>query len=321
MVGKLIKLARFGVEYARDFGMAVRYNTYSPFEDRDRRFFYRIVILSHAIEKGLSLVNPRELFGRQKIESIMFMVRRYDPAFSTFPLEMARGALQHYVRAHRDLGVHDPFLDQVQAFADDPGLFEGVAPRGGIKTDISVYRDRLVDTESSVAFLRSRFSCRAFEPRVVPAELLNALIATAQSAPSQCNRQSVRVHCYQDKATIERLLLLQGGAGGYHERVYNLFVISSETTAWGGFGQRSQGYVDGGLLAQSLGLACHAHGLGACMLNLAIGNAHENRIKDLGGIHRRERLIMMIAFGYPIGEGLKAASSPRLPVDHVLQRH
>jgi nitroreductase len=321
MINNILKLFRFLWEYLNDFAITIRYNTYSPFEDRNLRLYYRLIILSHAIEKGLSLANPRALFGRAKILSIVEMARRYDSSNSKFPLEMASGALRDYIEIHRKQGLVDSFLDEVEGYLKNEPVFAGIEAKGGYKRLSELRHVVPEDTEVHVGFLESRYSCRHYEPCVVPISLIEKIVRTAQAAPSQCNRQSVRVHCFTDKAEIEKLLTLQGGASGFVEGVYNLFVITSEVTAWGGYGQRNQGYVDSGLFAQQLMLASYANGVGVCPLNLAVDNAKEKKIKKVAGIHPRERLAMMISFGYPGQLDLKAARSARLPLGSVLKTH
>ena len=321
MINNILKLFRFLWEYLNDFAVTIRYNTYSPFEDRNLRLYYRLIILSHAIEKGLSLANPRALFGREKILSIVAMARRYDASNSKFPLEMASGALHDYIEIHRKQGIVDPFLDEVEGYLKDESAFAGIEPKGGYKRPSELKHVLPEETEGYVRFLESRYSCRHYDPSVVPLSVVEEIVRTAQASPSQCNRQSVRVHCYTDKSEIEKLLTLQGGASGFVDGVYNLFVITSEVTAWGGYGQRNQGYVDCGLFAQQLLLASYANGVGMCPLNLAVDNAKEKKIKQAAKIHPRERLAMMISFGYPGQLDLKAARSARLPLRSVLKMH
>jgi nitroreductase len=88
------------------------------------------------------------------------------------------------------------------------------------------------DGMDAKAFLQSRSSCRMFQPGKIDSGLLTSLVELAQSAPSQCNRQSSRVHVYQDRAVIAQLLELQGGSRGFAQSVDNLFVVTSEVTAW-----------------------------------------------------------------------------------------
>jgi nitroreductase len=321
MINNILKLFRFLWEYLSDFAVTIRYNTYSPFESQNLRLYYRLIILSHAIEKGLSLANSRALFGREKILSIVSMARGYDASNSKFPLEMAAGALHDYIEIHRKRGINDPFLEEVEGYLESEPAFVGIKPKGGYKRLSELKHVQPEKTEEYVGFLESRYSCRHYKPSVIPSSLIEEIVRTAQASPSQCNRQSVRVHCYTEKSQIEQLLALQGGASGFAEGVYNLFVITSEVTAWGGYGQRNQGYVDSGLFAQQLLLACYANGIGVCPLNLAVDNAKEKKIKMTAKIHSRERLAMMISFGYPGELDLKAARSPRIPLNSVLKIH
>jgi nitroreductase len=319
MFDKIIRLLQFIADYLQDMFLVIRYNTYSPLEDVNRRLYYRIVILTHAIEKGLSLPRPRLLFGRDKLEYIMKMVEQYDATFSPFPLEMAYGAMKSYVAIHRELGVDDDLVNRINKFIVTCPKFAGLTPHGGIR-EIQMSAP-VVSAEQLSAFIKSRSSCRFYKPMIVDRETLHKVITLANSAPSQCNRQSVRVHCYQDKSKISELLALQGGAAGFADDVFNLFVVTSEATAWGNSGQRNQAYVDGGLFSMDLLLACHAYGIACCPLNMAVTNRVERRIKAVGGIHLRERPVMLIAFGYPHGEVQKGAYSFRIRSDRIITFH
>lgn len=314
----LFKAAKYFVESARDAFFALRYSSRSPLADKTQRQFYRIVILAHSIEKGLSLPHPRPLFGQRHVNALMELIPEYDKSFSPFPLEMARGAFLDYVKTHRASAIDDPCLEEIENFANDATYFEDIEPRGGVRPHSAT---ATVHTEACLDFLRTRFSCRSYRPEVVPQELIEQVVSAAQWTPSQCNRQSVRVHCFQDRDHLKELLLLQSGASGFHEHVFNLFVVSSDATAWLGAATRNQPYVDGGLFSLGLMLACRAYGLGTCALNLAVDNTIERRIKAAGSIPPRERLVMMIAFGYPSDHDLKAARSPRMSVSDVLSRH
>lgn len=318
MISKLAKIYLYVVEYISDFLAVVKFNSYSPFEDKQKRLFYRIVILTHTVEKGLSLDSPKKLFGREKLRTLMSLIRNYDSSYSLFPLQMASGALESYLELHAKSRVKDDFLLQVSDWLDEINTIADIQPTGGYKL-IENFGFNVGSSHSD--FMSSRFSCRAYRDELVDPKLLREIILTAQSAPSQCNRQSSRVHCYQEKNKIKELLTLQSGSAGFIDSVSNLFVVTSELTAWGGAGQRNQAYVDGALFSMSLMLSCQAFGVATCPLNLAILNKVESKIKNSGNIHGRERLIMMIAFGYPIDSGLKAASSPRLLIDDVLKIH
>lgn len=317
MFSKLVKVAGIFSEALRDAVLFLRFNAYSPWVDKSRRAFYKIIIEAHTIEKGLSLPNPKLLFGKDKIRFVMAALSRYDIRHSPLPAHMSLGALDAYVNWHAKAGMADPLLDEIAAYLN---TWEAKLPRpwkGGTR-DYSFNGQPPSDLQHLMA---SRSSIRTLQSTPLHPDRIHEAIALAQLAPSQCNRQSSRVHAYQDRARIQELLTLQGGSRGFADSVGNLFVVSSEICAWGGPGQRNQGYVDGALFAMCLMFACRSMGWGACPLNLAISHKTESAIRRVGGIPAGERLIMMIAFGEPIAPETRVAFSPRRPTADIVTLH
>ncbi|OSZ71334.1 nitroreductase family protein [Hydrogenophaga sp. IBVHS1] len=317
MLNKLVKVAGIFSEAMRDAVLFLRFNSYSPFADKSKRAFYKIIIEAHTIEKGLSLRHPKMLFGKDKIRFVMAALSRYDLQHSPVPAHMSLGALDAYVNFHARAGMSDPFLDEITGYlkgweARLPKPWKGGTRDYSFQTQPPGSLQHLIASRSSVRTLRSS--------PIDPDRIVEA-ISLAQMAPSQCNRQSSRVHTYRDPALIKELLALQGGSRGFSESVGNLFVVSSEICAWGGPGQRNQGYVDGALFAMCLLLACRSMGWGACPLNLAIDHKTESAIRRVGGIPAGERLIMMIAFGEPVAPETTVAFSPRRPAAEIVTVH
>jgi nitroreductase len=317
---KLFKVSQFFVEYASDMWQFVRFNGYSPLVRREKRLFYKIIIETHTIEKGLSLQNRRHFFGQEKIRFLMNALDKYDATFSPFPVEMAVGALSAYLEFHRDISTNDKILGEIRSFLSARRTSALTISAGGVR-EFPLAVSRNSDSRGASTLLVSRASLRMFDPAPIDSSVIGDLITVAQRAPSQCNRQSSRVHLYQDQSTIQALLALQGGSRGFSDSVGNLFVVSSDIAAWGGPGQRNQPYVDGSLFAMSILLACHSYGLATCPLNLAVTNSVERKIREVGGIPAGERLVMMIAFGNSVSGPLRVAASPRRQLEEVLSFH
>lgn len=317
MFDKLFKVAGIFSEALRDATLFLRFNSYSPFVDKSRRAFYKILIEAHTIEKGLALPNPKPLFGKEKIRFVMNALSHYDIRHSPVPAHMSLGALDAYVNFHAKAGLSDPFLDEIAGYLK---TWETKLPRpwkGGTR-DYS-FNGQPPDTLQHL--MASRSSIRTMRSTPLDPDLIVQAISLAQLAPSQCNRQASRVHAYQDPARIQELLALQGGSRGFADSVGNLFVVSSEICAWGGPGQRNQAYVDGALFAMCLMFACRSMGWGACPLNLAIDHRTESAIRRVGGIPAGERLVMMIAFGEPSAPETRVAFSPRRPAAEIATLH
>lgn len=314
---KVGKFAGFATEFLQDMKAYIRYCGVSPFQDAQKRRFYKLLIECHALEKGLSLRDPRPLFGQAKLDYVMAELDRYDAKISPLPAEMILGTLASYAQTHRARGVDDPLLDRLEAYVADRRARLGVTPHGGLRHFDRAYADvtRLTPAE----FLASRFSSRTFADETLDPEEVARIVALAQMAPSQCNRQASHAWFYQAPDKIAALLALQGGSSGFAEDVRNLFVITSDLAAWGGPQQRNQLYVDGALFSMSLIYAMHAHGVATCPLNLAVANGREREIRAVGGIPVDQRVIMMIAVGKPLNTtAVAAACSPRRMTSEIL---
>jgi nitroreductase len=317
MLSRIAKVAGIFSEALRDAVLFLRFNSYSPFVDRSKRAFYKIIIEAHTIEKGLSLQQPRLLFGKDKVRFVMAALSRYDIGYSPVPAHMSLGALEAYLNYHAQAGASDPLLDEIRAYLKQ---WEARLPKpwkGGTR-EYSFNGQAAGDLQHLIA---SRSSVRTLRNAPIDPDRIVEAISLAQQAPSQCNRQATRVHTYQDPTRIRELLALQGGSRGFAESVGNLFVVSSDICAWGGPGQRNQAYVDGALFAMCLLLACRSMGWGACPLNLAIDHRTESAIRRAGGIPDGERLILMIAFGEPSAPDTRVAFSPRRPPAEIATLH
>lgn len=308
-VGEIIR------EFVGDSAYYIRYNGYSPLVDRNARLFYKLIIEAHAIEKGLSTPDPRPLFGKSKIKWILDNIDGYEASLSKFPLEMVDGVLSDYHDRYAPQYSGSETIDSIEKRIVDRELQSDYL-RGGVR-----YSERPQENMAARSFLRSRSSLRMFSSEKLPMQILRDSIVTAQSAPSQCNRQATKVHFYQEKEKIVHLLKLQGGANGFSENVGNLLIVSNEISAWGGAQQRNQLYVDGALFAMMLLLALHANGLATCPLNLAVCARLESEIRSVGDIPMNERLVMMIAVGWASSGPLRVAKSPRRVLEEVLSVH
>ncbi|UPW18267.1 nitroreductase family protein [Agarivorans sp. TSD2052] len=315
---EIIGLLLIPVEYSLDFVRALMWSKASPLSPQDKKLHYEIVLLAHTVEKGLSMPEPRAGFGQEKITKLLGYLGSYEDHFQRFAVEKAYGCLAEYLEWHAEIGYPlGDFGTGIQSFVDTCKE-KGLKRKGGSKS----IRNSSVEAQESLEFaLLNRFSCRSYQDRIVTPELIDRIAQMVARTPSQCNRQSSRVHYFSDPEKIDNLLRLQGGAEGFRETVRNLFIVTSEITAWSGLKARSQAYVDGALTSMQLLNACQSLGLGACPLNMAVTNSRELKICNVGGIPKGERIIMMISFGHPKPTDLKVARSERLSSDEVMICH
>lgn len=312
---KAAKVFGFLSEYAQDLWHFLRHNGHSPLAPRDRRLALRTIIEAHTIEKGLALPMPRPHFGRDKIAALLDLNETWQPPAGDLSRSMLVGALRDYRQAFAGIPAPDASLaGRIDGFV---ARHDACAATGGVRHALT----HPGENAAAAAFLDSRFSARDFGPAPLTDAEIESVARLAQRAPSQCNRQSARLHVYRNPTRIAALLALQGGAQGFAEGVPTLFLVTSEITAWGGPQQRNQPYVDGGLYAMMLMLALDARGFLSCPLNLAVTNQTERRIKRAGSVPAAERLVVMIAAGSPPDHPIRAARSPRQDVAATCSLH
>jgi len=314
-----IKSLKLFMEYMGDMIIYMKYNNFSPLPEKSIRQKYQLLINAHKIEKGLSLSNPRPLFGKDVIYEIASLHNSTSNG-NSMEKAMAKGAITEYAKLFENELKNDRLLNSTTSDIIKSNILNQTKDSLGGTTLID--HCKLISSDDAEAFLTTRHSARVFSKDPVSKELIDRIINISRSAPSQCNRQSVRIHIYQNYQQVQKLLGLQGGSRGFSEEVGNLFIVSSDITGWQGPQQRNQCYVDGGLQAMMTLLGCHAVGIAACALNLAVKHSTEAEIKRIGNIPDSHRLIMYIAFGkYENEWHNKVAKSPRRSLTEVSTYH
>ncbi|MFC7292943.1 nitroreductase family protein [Hirschia litorea] len=316
MLKKLNKFVWFFTLFGGDRWRYIKYCSISPVCDKQKALYYKIIIETHSLEKGLSVAHTRPGFGKSKINYLIDALSKYDVAFGAFPVEKTLGTLQAYYDFHTQINFEDKILDKVSQTLKKHE--KKVSLNGGLREFEAPLK--LGSQKVGSDLLKSRFSSRVYSEEKLTEQEVENLVRIAQQAPSQCNRQATKAYFFNDINKIRELLSLQAGAGGFNQDVSNLFLITSELSAWGGAQQRNQPYVDGALFSMALLYSCHANDIVSCPLNLAITHKTSDQIKKVANVNKDEVLIMMIAVGKPPKDilTLKVAKSARRPVSEIL---
>lgn len=268
----------------------------------------------HVVEKGLAMPDFRPGFGISTVRALIKDLEKWKALGLARNEQFAAG--QAVLRAYRDRHAEISF--------DLEGLFDGVefscsggAGSGGARPFHPVSPDLGKAFEE---VCRSRASVRTFDPERVPdREMILEAIAIASRAPSVCNRQTARAHVFTG-ALVQKLLKFQNGNRGFGHRVPLLFVVTSDLRLFTGVDERYQAWIDGGMFAMLLLLALHSQGLGAVALNWSVKNRSDLGLREAGDIPDYERIIMLIACGYP-EEGALVPISQRRPAEQLVRFH
>ena len=282
-----------------------------------------IIRLIHAIEKGLSIENPRPFFGQKKIDDIVSMTNDYAAKYGkeSTCVQMACEALLRWKEWHAEHGLQSAELERtvarIDALAESVGFVRGDEPYAGTKT-VSL-RDIEFDLPEVKRFFETRHSIRQFSGEKVDREKLRAAIRLAQTAPSACNRQAVRVYSIDSKKFIEDMKTDLTGIGGFADDVDLFLLITGKLSAYGKF-EHNQFIVSAGIFAGYLSLALHAYNIGACIIQRSTRvSAQWEAFAQKNGIPADEQIVCMIGIGN-MKEETVVPVSKRLETD-AIYRH
>lgn len=256
----------------------------------------RATLLYHRLEKSLTLPSLKRPFGLSTIAELRNLLDSDAEIVSEGIESLSRGAIE----AAETWNLHAQVSDLV-------------APTDDLSGSPISYANFL-------SFAEARSSIRNFSSVPLDATDVYAACEVARWAPSVCNRQASRVHCFLGRKEIDSVLELQNGNRGFGDSVPGLFAVTVKREVFFGANERNQRWIDGGIFAAYLVLGLQAQGLQSCMLNWSQTNARSDELRARADIPDNEDVVVLIAFGHG-ATGCRRARSNRLSVSDLVEIH
>ena len=272
---------------------------------------------THRLEKGLLMRPRRPVFAvdyiRETMDGYLKLLERHCiTGVGSDELQWSHDVLSEYFRATAD----HPVLDICrQQFAALP------APRSNGHGRLVPYARDLstapaVDYDDLLSLAVRRRSVRWFLPRPVPREAIDRCVSVAALSPSACNRQPFVFRVFDEPALVRRVGQIPYGAEGYAENIPAIVVVVGRLRAYFDERDRHLIYIDASLATMSLLYALESQGLSSCCINWPDVPDRERAMATLLGLESDERVVMLVAVGYPDPDGL-VASSQKKPLDQL----
>lgn len=272
-----------------------------------------LLVSSHVLEKGITMPECRLGFGKERVNSIIRQCKECIKDYGSDNLEI-QAAIADLVQ-YRNLHIKENYkmptevVEEIDALEKELNL-----------SDENCYNEKK-DCYFKIAsdfkeFAWQRHAVRWYSGKKVSKEKLLDAIQLAQSAPSACNRQSVRVRIIEDKLAIDKICSsIQNGCRGFGEKADKWLLVTSDQRCWSG-SETSLAYVDGGIFVMNLLYALHYYEIGACPLNALLEAKKEKELQDLIKYNPAEIPILFIAIG-DLPDQFMIAKSRRLRVDEI----
>lgn len=144
--------------------------------------------------------------------------------------------------------------------------------------------------------IKTRRSVRSYDPRPIPAEVLERMRLALRYAPSACNFQPWRFILVTDPELRRRVAQAANDQLWMAEAPIIVVGCGLPEQAYkhmGGYGNSAE--VDVAIALDHLSLAAVAEGLGTCW----IGAFQEKRVERLLGVPAQAKVVAMTPLGYP----------------------
>lgn len=277
-----------------------------------------IILQYHAVEKGFLHEKFKFRFGKDRINSLIYLLKLGcidNEKKETTQIQAALLGLCKYYEIHKE-----NFIDISDYYTETDYIYF----KSLLKID-----DQIISTKSKTeyfknkddhfkSFASSRKSVRKFTGEIIPHETIYEVIELAKSAPSVCNRQPVKVYLIQNKNIINTIFSIQGGLNGFTENVNQLIVLTCDRSYYYSVGERNQLYIDGGIFLMNLLYSLHYYGIGTCSAHWAMTNIEDIKIQKLINLNKSEKVICIISIGIPI-EPVTTTLSKRRDITEILK--
>ena len=311
------------IDAGYDLVRYIRYSSSIHYSSRDLKkleaslFFYY-----HKIEKALSLLVVKPLFGLGYIEKTIELAEQWVYLTGDFDAVVFRGAYAALISYKNHVGgelqkSRPRIYERLEHFIVENARPDVDLSMGGTMT---ISNDELTTNCRSLNFedlIKQRHSVRVFTEKHIPDEDINNAIRLAQHTPSVCNRQCWQVHVFTSENDKTKILQHQSGNLGFGNQADRVLLLSADLRSFFTSGERQQASVDMGMFAMSLILSFEAMGIASCCLNLCLSAGKENSLRKAALLPKWEKPIMLIVIGYP-PKSLKVAVSARKSTESLL---
>lgn len=134
---------------------------------------------------------------------------------------------------------------------------------------------------------------------------------------SACNRQATRIYACMNDSKIIQIMKMHGGFNGF-EKPAVIFAVAGDLSLYQNEYERNTVYVDGGIFIMNLLYSLNAFDILSCPIIWGSEPDMDNKLECLLGIPHSQKVISLVAAGYPKGEEYKAALSAKRDVEKIL---
>lgn len=284
IIKETINFARITDIMFKDYIKCIKYCGF-PYEKKDK-IGWKILLLAHSLEKGLSISNPRIEFGVEKAHDLKKLLINYDNK-DTYVYKEGRSVLYAYIefRKENKLNYESFLLNDTKVNFSDGG------------TKILNIKDVKCNPEDFNKLCLKRHSIRSFSDKYVSISDVRKAIGTALSCPSACNRQMINVYTTNNMNQNKKIAKSIPGNNGFKDENCRYLILTADTRAFDYY-EINQWYLNGGIFVSYLQLAFTSNNIGSCIYQWPKIKTNDIQVRKILNIPDNEEILTVLAVGY-----------------------
>lgn len=249
-----------------------------------------ILQLSHRLEKGMCIANPKPMWGWDKANDLLLALQK--ESFNSFARETGVAVLLAYLNQKRlcgnqkDLDTLNKFEDQSKWLQSQDANIE----KGG-RVDIKS-KELECDFDAVEKLFNIRHSVRDFDDSTVSIDKIYKAVELANRCPSACNRQPTHVYMISQEVW-HRYTMDMNQAYNANQHL----LITASRSAFK-MDEINDWIVSASIFAGYLSLSLAAVGVGSCVIKKGLlSDKAYKKLNQYCGIPKEEKIILEIAIG------------------------
>lgn len=309
IIGRMLKSWQLVSCFFSDYVYYKKHNLGAGVHDKDH-LEANIMLVMHQLEKGMSFTCSKRVFGGDKAMGLVNMLREFLQKYGMNDVcKIAINVLYEYSKrdnSTQDLHIRKDIDSLCSEYKDV--ISDNYA---GVKviSEPPVFNKQIIEE-----FFNTRSSVREYSDIPVTDEEYRKALAFASCTPSACNRQASRVHYYNVKEVIKRLVDNQLGNQGWCDNASACFVVTVNASYFGGGYERCEALIDGGLYAMNFVWGLHLNHIATCFKMFVRDPKREKKFKRIANIPENEIPIVLIMAGHYKSEPVASPKSVRRDV-------
>ena len=276
-----------------------------------------VLLLSHSIEKGMSLDNPKVSFGEEKAEELIGCLEIIKE--DCFEYDVAMSILDEYLktRSYKNatiVGISKRFnkLKKEHPYKKLPAGIDYIS------------HDDLMNNAKIdlVGFLNSRHDIRKTTNTTIKDSEIRKAIKIASSAPSACNRQPWKVfYSLQEKKNRQLGSIVSGNKAFANDMKYYCAIVVDHSYFANRVDEFRQAYLNAGIFLAYFVLALHSLDIGSCIMQFTgLVEGADKKARDLLKLKESEQVMAVVGFGkYP--KKIKFSKAARRSVEDITSKY